>query len=163
MKPRMKNLLVLTVVFMVVLSSAIAKPAKDPVSGYGSSSAISDYQFAGTVTLIIRGQMKTADLLVTLLELRVSDDGVQHVIATHTFTFTDGSGSFTTSDKEVAVPTDIPGLYTLNANMKIVSGTGAYQGASGHLTAHGTIDFRALPAADFDLKGSISAPVEAGE
>jgi len=146
---------VLALVVLVVLSTALAGPARDPVSGWGASSAISDFQFAGSATLVIRGQEKSADLLVTVLAPpRISDDGVQHVMATHTFTFSDGS--FTTSDMEIAEPTDIPGLYTINANMKIVSGTGVYEGISGHLSAHGTIDFRAVPTADFELRGSIS-------
>jgi hypothetical protein len=147
---------VLTMAMLIVLSTALAEPAKDPVSGSGSSSAISDYQFAGSATLVIRGQEKLAELLVTLLGLTVSDEGVQHVVATHTITFTDGSGSITTSDKEVAEPTETPGLYTLNANMEIVSGTGIYEGVTGRLTAHGTIDFRALPTAEFEIAGVIS-------
>ena len=145
----------LTLALLIVLSTALAEPAKDPVSGSGSSSAISDYQFAGSATLVIRGQEKLADLVVTLLGLTVSDEGVQHVVATHTFTFADGS--ITTSDKEVAEPTDTIGLYTLNANMEIVSGTGVYEGVTGRLTAHGTIDFRALPTADFEIVGVISS------
>ncbi len=165
MKTKMKSLLLFTVVFMIVLGSAIAKPARDPVSGYGST-VLSDpgppMVFAGTATLFIRGQEKLADLTVTVLGIRISDEGVQHVVATHNFTFTDGSGSITTSDKETAEPTAIPGLYIINANMKVVSGTGVYDGASGHLSAHGTIDLIA-GMADFDLKGSISAAAEGGE
>jgi hypothetical protein len=145
---------VLTLALLIVLSTALAEPAADPVSGSGSSSAINEYQFAGSATLVIRGQEKSGELLVTLLGLTISDEGVQHVVATHTFTFADGS--ITTSDKEVAEPTSIPGLYTLNANMKVVSGTGVYEGVSGHLTAHGTIDFRALPTAEFEIAGVIS-------
>ena len=149
-----KRVLILTV--LAVLSTALAKPARDPVWGCGSSSAIKEYQFAGSATLVIRGQEKSAQLLVTVLAPpRISDDGVQHVMATHTFTFNE-EDSITTSDKEIAEPTDTPGLYTINANMKVVSGTGMYEGVSGHLTAHGTIDFRALPAAEFEVRGSIS-------
>lgn len=146
---------VISLALLIVLSTALAEPAADPVSGKGSSSAINEYQFAGSATLVIRGQEKSAELLVTLLGLTVNDEGVQHVVATHTFTFADGS--ITTSDKEVAEPTTTPGLYTLNANMNIVSGTGGYEGASGRLTAHGTIDFRALPTAEFEIIGVISA------
>ncbi len=152
-----KSVPVLALALMVVLGVALAEPASDPVSGSGSSSAINEYQFAGTVTLVIQGQEKTADLLVTLLEEpRESDEGVLHVVATHALTFADGS--ITTSDKEIAEPTSTPGLYTLNANMKVVSGTGVYEGVSGHLAAHGTIDFRPLPvpAAEFEIRGSIS-------
>jgi len=146
---------VLTTALLIVLSTALAEPAADPVSGKGSSSAINQFQFAGTVTLVIRGQEKLAELLVTVLAPpKVSDEGVQHVVATHTFTLADGS--ITTSDKEVAEPTATPGLYTLNANMEVVSGTGVYEGVTGHLTAHGTIDFRAVPAAEFEIAGVIS-------
>ncbi|MHC4643241.1 MAG: hypothetical protein ACYS32_16475 [Planctomycetota bacterium] len=146
---------VLVLMALFVFTTALAEPAADPVSGSGSSSAINEFQFAGSATLVIRGQEKTAELLVTLLGLTVSDEGVQHVVATHTFTFADGS-SITTSDKEVAEPTETPGLYTLNANMEVVSGTGVYEGISGRLTAHGTIDFRGLPAAEFEIAGVIS-------
>ena len=162
MKARKKKLslastaLMLATTLSVIVGSAWAGPARYPVMGSGSSSAINQYQFAGSATLVVGGQVKSASLLVTLLGLTVSDDGVQHVVATHTFTFADGS-SITTSDKEIADPTSIPGLYTLNANMKVVSGTGVYAGVTGHLTAHGTIDFRALPTADFEIRGSISA------
>ncbi|UCG50283.1 MAG: hypothetical protein JSU94_10910 [Phycisphaerales bacterium] len=152
----------LALALLVVLSTALAGPARDPVVGSGSSSAINEYQFAGSATLVIRDVEKSTldspeGLLVTLLDPpRIRDDGVQHVVATHTFTF--AVGSISTSDKEIAEPTDTPGLYTLNANMKIVSGTGVYEGVSGHLTAHGTIDFRPLPvpAAEFEIRGSIS-------
>jgi hypothetical protein len=159
MKPKIKSMLVFAVVFIIVLSSAMAKPAKDPVSGSGST-VLSDpgppLVFTGTATLVIRGQQKLADLTVTVLGITISDEGVQHVVATHTFAFSDGS-SITTSDKEVAEPTAVPGLYIINANMKVVSGTGVYDGASGHLSAHGTIDLIG-GMADFGLKGSISAP-----
>ena len=102
---------VLSLAVLVVISAAFAEPARDPVSGSGSSSAINEFQFAGSATLVIRGQEKSAQLLVTVLAPpKVSEDGVQHVLATHTFTFADGS--ITTSDMEIAEPTDTPGLYT---------------------------------------------------
>lgn len=155
-KRRAKTLVGLVLVAGVIVITGIvwAEPAKDPVVGWGASSAINQYQFAGSATLVIRGQPKSADLLVTLLGLTVSDEGVQHVVATHEFTFADGS--ITTSDKEIAEPTSTPGLYTLNANMKVLSGTGVYTDVTGHLTAHGTIDFRALPTAQFEIRGAIS-------
>lgn len=165
----MRKLVLLSIVLLVCVAGlylgnkVFAGPAMDPVSGAGSSIAINEYQFAGTATLVIRGQEKSADLLVTVLAPPVvSEEGVQHVVATHTFTFADGS-SITTSDKEIAEPTSMPGFYTLNANMKVVSGTGIYEGVSGHLTAHGTIDFRALPAAEFEIRGAISATAEEPE
>jgi N-acetylneuraminic acid mutarotase len=128
----------------------------DSTWGSGSTAAINDYQFAGIATLNIRGQEKSADLLVTLLaEPEVEPNGVQHVLATHTFTFADGS-SFATSDQEVATPTATPGLYTLTGIMDLISGTGMYEGVTGRLTVNGTIDFAAQPpAAQFDIGGAI--------
>jgi N-acetylneuraminic acid mutarotase len=124
--------------------------------GAGATSAISENQFSGTATLNIRGQEKSADLLVTLLEPPVVDaNGVQYITATHEFTFADGS-SFTTFDQEIATPTATGGLYTLTATMDIASGTGMYDGVAGLLTANGTIDFAAQPpAAQFDIVGAI--------
>jgi hypothetical protein len=40
--------------------------------------------------------------------------------------------------------------------MKIISGTGVYEGASGEMSAHGEIDFRGLPSASFEVHGAIS-------
>lgn len=169
----MKKVMVLSMAIVTCLVSlyvtyeAGAKPAKDPVWGSGFSHSINDFQFEGSATLVIRGQAESAHLLVTVLaQPRTSDEGVQHVVATHTFTL--HNGSITTSDKEIAEPTDIPGVYALNATMKVVSGTGAYEGVTGHLTAHGTMDFRPTmvpppgesgPAeASFEIRGAISNP-----
>ena len=107
---------------------------------------------------MIHGQEKTADLLVTVLEEPIIDaNGVHHVVATHTFTFADGS-SFTTSDQEVAVPTEVPGQYTLTADMEVISGTGVYTSVNGQLVATGTMDFAAQPpSAQFEIVGSLVA------
>ena len=106
--------------------------------------------------LTIHGQQKQADLLVTLLEPPVVDaNGVQHVKATHEFTFPDGS-SFITSDREIATPTETEGLYTITAIMDIASGTGMYEGVTGRLEANGNIDFAAQPpAAQFEIAGAV--------
>ena len=124
--------------------------------GSGSTAAVNDYQFAGTATLTIHGQEKTADALVTILEPPVVDaNGVQYVVATHEFTFADGS-SFITSDQEIATPTETEGLYAITAIMDIASGTGMYKGVTGRLEAKGTIDFAAQPpAAQFEFAGAV--------
>lgn len=127
------------------------------IFGSGATSAINDYQFAGTATLTIHGQEKSADLLVTLLEPPVVDaNGVQYVKAMHEFTFSDGN-SFTTSDQEIATPTAPPGLHFLTGLMDLVSGTGIYESVTGRLSVNGTIDFAAEPPeAQFDMAGEIS-------
>ena len=134
----------------------IAGAVVEDTTGSGATAAINDYQFAGTATLTIHGQEKSADLLVTVLaEPEIDANGVHHVVASHTFTFADGS-SFTTSDTETAVPTETDGLYTLTAHMEVVSGTGIYEGVTGQLVAHGTIDFAAEPpTAQFEIAGAV--------
>jgi N-acetylneuraminic acid mutarotase len=129
----------------------------EDTTGTGATTAINDNQFAGTATLVIHGQEKSADLLVTLLEPPVVDaDGVQYIKATHEFTFGDGS-SFITSDREVATPTETPGLYILTGTMDLASGTGTYEGVRGCLSIlNGTIDFAAQPpAARFNMAGAV--------
>jgi hypothetical protein len=158
----------------IVVNEALAKPAKDPVSGTGSSMLFSPnpyvdppvyppegvlMQFSGSVELLVRGELVEADLLVNVLNIIENDEGVQHVSAQHILTFENGS-TITTSDKEVAEPTEVPGVYTINATMKVVSGTDDYEGVSGHLTAHGTMDFTGWPAASFELRGAISTSAE---
>jgi len=129
---------------------------REDTTGAGATAAINDFQFAGTATLTIHGQEKPADLLVTVLEPPVVDaNGVQHVVATHEFTFADGS-SFITSDQEIATPTETEGLYSITAIMEITSGTGIYEGITGRLQANGTIDFAAQPpAAKFEIAGAV--------
>ena len=156
---KLPNNQIIRIVCLVFVAALMAVPEKgisaaDPVpanntTGSGSTTAINEYQFQGTAALTIHGQEKSADLLVTVLDVQVDPDGVHHVVATHTFTFADGS-SITTSDQETAVPTSTPGLYTLTADMDVVSGTGIYQGVCGRLAANGTIDVAAqTPAAQF--------------
>ena len=151
-----RGLYMMVMVALAGSMQAIGAAATDNTSGSGVTAAISENQFAGTVTLSIRGQEKLADLLVTVLEPPVVDaNGVQYVTATHEFTFADGS-SITTSDREVATPTETEGLYDLVASMGIASGTGLYEGVTGQLEAHGTIDFAAVPpVAQFELTGVV--------
>jgi hypothetical protein len=161
----MKAVKMMTILLAVSLAVlCIAGPAKDPISGTGSSTLVlgppppgTIMQFAGSIDMVVRGETKTADLVVNVYSVAENEGGVQHVSASHVLTFDDGS-TITTADKEVATPTDVPGLYALNGNLKVVSGTGAYEGASGHFTAHGTMDFRALPVASFEIRGALSSP-----
>ena len=139
-----------------IVGSQEGARAADNTTGTGATTAINDFQFAGAATMTIHGQEKTADVLVTVLEPPVVDaNGVQHVKATHEFTFADGS-SFITSDLEIATPTETEGLYTIIATMDITSGTGMYEGVAGRLQANGKIDFAAQPpAAQFELAGAV--------
>jgi hypothetical protein len=146
------------IVLVLVVGLQAISVAADNTTGSGATSAISENQFAGTVTLTIHGQKKSADLVVTVLEPPVIDaNGVQYVTATHEFTFADGS-SFITSDQEIATPTETEGLYDITAIMDITSGTGIYENVTGRLQANGTINFAAQPpAAQFEITGAIVA------
>jgi len=176
MKSKMKKIVstrslpvfVLATTLLFLLGTAVAVgPAMDPVSGMGSSQFVPSppppgviMQFKGEVKLLVRGEPKTADLLVNVYSILLNEENVQHVSASHILTFEDGS-TIVTDDMEVAEPTDTPGVYTLNGNLDVVSGTGAYAGVSGQLTAHGTMDFTGpLPVASFTLRGAISSATE---
>lgn len=158
---------VLATTLLFLLGTAMATgPAMDPVSGTGSSQLdIMNpppegvmMQFRGSVELSVRGELKTADLLVNVYSVLENEEGVQHVSASHILNFGDGN-TIITNDMEVAEPTDTPGLYTINATMEVKEGTGIYDGVSGHLTAHGTMDFRVFPfEASFTLRGAVSSP-----
>jgi hypothetical protein len=173
---------VLATTLLLLLGTAVAtEPAMDPVSGTGSSEIITAnpyvplpplpepfpeppegvmMQFEGSVELSVRGELKTADLLVNVYIVLENEEGVQHVSASHILTFEDGS-TIKTDDMEVAEPTDTLGLYTINATMEVKEGTGIYDGVSGHLTAHGTMAFNVWPyKASFTLRGVISSATE---
>ena len=151
---------VLALVLLVVLGSALAKPARDPVSGYGSSVlnlATQPPSSTGTVTFFIRGEELTADLSVTVLTMTFSDEGVLHATALSTLDFGCGD-TFTTKDKIVGEPAG-PGLSTVNESLKIIRGTGAYEGASGHLSIHGQMQFVSETEAvvTYEVRGAISS------
>ena len=169
MKSRMKKLtirslpaFVLTTTLLFLLGTAVAKgPAVDPVLGTGSTQLVLApppegvmMQFEGSVVLFVRGELKTADLTVNVYHMVENAAGVQYVLASHIFDFGDDD-TITTVDKEVARPTDTLGLYTLSGDLDVALGTGVYEGASGHLSAHGTMDLRTLPTAKFKIKGLI--------
>ena len=170
---------ILATTLLLLLGTAVAtEPAMDPVSGTGSSEIITAnpyvplpepftlpeppegvmMQFEGSVELSVRGELKTAELLVNVYSVLVDEEGVQHVSASHILNLGDGN-TIITDDMEVAEPTDTPGLYTINATMEVKEGAGIYDGVSGHLTAHGTMAFNVWPyKASFTLRGAISRP-----
>jgi hypothetical protein len=125
-----------------------------PVVGMGSSQAISETEFAGQATLVVGTDMLETTVAIAVSEIVEDPDGTQHVTASHTFTFADGT-SFTTTDEETAIPTETPGVYAISAKMAITEGD-----YGGQLQAVGTINFAAEPPeANFKLYGSIY-PIE---
>jgi hypothetical protein len=165
MKERMKKLIsiksipILALVLLIVLGTALAD-GRDPVSGSGE--ALLDLApppgATGTATLNIGGEEFTASLVVQITSQVVSDEGVLHATATHTFTLLDEYGEetndrITTTDKEV-IDTD----GTLNAHLTITGGTGAFEGASGELAGHGQVQFTSPTTANvsYEIRGVIS-------
>ncbi|MFQ5806227.1 MAG: hypothetical protein ACE5I3_07250 [Phycisphaerae bacterium] len=145
-------------------TSALEKAGCDPVSGHGDTAQENPGDptspFVGTATVRIRGDT-FEDVAVTTILLgppKEGDDGTLIAQTSHTFTVDDpeGSlqGSFTTTDKAVLEPTDTPGLFRLNSNMKITSGTGDFENAGGRLHGHGEIDL-GMGEASFDINGVI--------
>ncbi|MCH7720447.1 MAG: hypothetical protein IH988_05580 [Planctomycetes bacterium] len=141
---------------LIVRTLSAAGPPCDPVSGF-SETAVEEENgpFVGFATLEIRGEEFEFSLEVSILGEPVEgEDGTLHLPTSHVFTLDDES-SFTTIDKAVADPIEgSPGLYTLNSNMKITSGTGMFDGASGSLHAHGELDL-VFGTASLDYHGVI--------
>lgn len=139
-KHRIYISIAIVAVFVVVLTSAWAEPGRNPVSGEGEVLAdISIGAGAGTATLTIRDETLDATISVEILETFISDEGVIHVVtASHTFDF-GGGDTFTTADIGIAEPTDVPSILTLNEKLRVVSGTGRFENASGDLSVHGVM------------------------
>jgi hypothetical protein len=156
-----KIITVPALILLVVLGSALAKPARDPVVGSGWADAYMDLGYAvGEVNLAIRGvPQPQATVVVTLGPPRFSDEGVLHATSSHIFYFGSGN-SFTTEDKVIGDPTSTPGLYRLNETLRVVSGAGIFTGATGNLTVHGSLEYISLTDAlvTYDIRGSISIP-----
>lgn len=151
-----KSMAVLGLALLVVLGTAMADSACDHVSGSGATELDpSDGLFKGSGNLTIQGEKFDALVTVSVDNLFISEDGVlQAKGVTHKFDFGDGN-TFTTSGNEIGDPTDTPGLFTLKGLMRITSGTGVFEDASGELTIRGEMDMRELPAASFDFEGVI--------
>ena len=157
MKAKMKKLIsiksipILALVLLIVLGSALAA-GRDPVYGSGWAKLnLVTGAAEGQADLIIGGEEFTASLAIQLTSQVVSDEGVLHATATHTFTLP--SGTIITSDKEV-IDTD----GTLNAHLTITGGTGAFEGASGELAGHGQVQFTSPTTANvsYEIRGVIS-------
>ncbi len=158
MKAKMKKLIsiesipILALALLIVLGTALAETGREPVSGSGTAKLnLVTGEAVGQADLIIGGEEFTASLAVQLTSQVVSDEGVLHATATHTFTLP--GGTIITSDKEV-IDTD----GTLNAHLTITGGTGAFEGASGELTGHGQVQFTSPTTANvsYEIRGVIS-------
>lgn len=123
---------------LLLFTAAIqAKPDCANVKGTGNTQAVAEGVFQGTANF---SQNQTATVTTYLLGApTASEDGTLRANTSHTFTFANGS-SFTTLDRAILSPTDLPGLYNLNTKATITDGTGSYASACGSLNIHGTIN-----------------------
>ena len=159
MKPtitKVSSITVLSLAVLIVISTALAGTAGDPVSGSGEALAnMATGQAIGSATLVVRGVELSATVVVQLGIPSFSDEGVLHAESSHMFTF--ANGTITTSDKVVGEPVNEFGLFALNEKLTIVSGTGAFDGASGNLTVHGQMQFISQIEAlvSYDVRGVI--------
>ena len=161
-----KSLIVVpALILLVVLGSALAKPARNPVVGSGEADADMTSGLAtGTANISIRRVQMQATVDAILGPPRFSDEGVLHAVSSHIFDF-GNNNTFTTDDKVVADPTDTPGLYRLSEKLRVVSGTGIFQDAVGNLTVHGWLQFAPdMLTAEvvYDIRGSISMSEDSG-
>jgi hypothetical protein len=162
MKSRMKKMTskwavpLIGVALLIVLSTALAETAQDPVSGHGESvlNFVTGHA-SGSGILSIRGEELAASIEVQLLGYPVeTEDGTLHGNVMHTFIF--ANGSITTNDKAVLDP--VEGGFIMNERVTIISGTGDFANVSGKLTVHGQVMFTSQTMANvsYDIHGVIS-------
>jgi hypothetical protein len=108
---------------------------------------IGDFVGAAEVTFEDPPEPVLADSMTFLLGPPMElPNGMLIAAKSHTFDFgdLDGdgiTGTFTTIDFAILVPTDMPGVYELHAQLRLDSGTGAFEDVRGHVRrTQGTID-----------------------
>jgi hypothetical protein len=140
MKKQIGNLISLALLALLCASVINAGPDCENLKGTGHTFAIGPATFQGTARMGIGGRQADAAVTTNLLgPPTASEDGTLHAATSHTFVFNDGR-TFTTIDRAVLSPTDIPGIYRLNTIAAISAGSGDYAAACGQLSIHGTIN-----------------------
>lgn len=108
------------------------------VSGEIEAQFVSDTEIQGTISGSVNG-----DAFATILALVPHGDGGIGVEMTHTYVDKDASGNelgrIFTMDRGVLAPVDPP-AYRFNNQLVITGGAGTFDGASGRLHAHGSVN-----------------------
>jgi len=152
----------LLVLISVGLSSAgAAVPDCDELEGNANGILLSLNEFLGQADLSIGGQLRSATVTTTLVDLRLTEDGTIQATSTHVYEL-DGSpdGScdlgencFETTDHTVV---DLTNNLALNEVNRISNGHGEFAEACGKFTSHGSISLTTLPpTVSWRLKGRI--------
>jgi hypothetical protein len=97
----------------------------------------------GTYTLNVNGRPDSANFTVSFSQPTPQANGTLVSTASHNVAFTDSQQStwFSNNDLLVFTPTTTPGIFSVHAEIHIVSGTGKYEDACGSFIAEGTADF----------------------
>jgi hypothetical protein len=158
---KVSTITVLYLAVLIVISTALAEPVGNPVSGSGETVLnFATGNALGNGTIAIRGTEMAVEIEVQLLGPPVeSDDGTLHADVMHIFTF--ANGVIITNDKAILDP--IEGGYNMNERVTIIGGMGAFANVSGNLTVHGQVMFQppsvppGPPMADvsYDIHGVI--------
>jgi hypothetical protein len=98
--------------------------------------------FEGAAMFHLDGVPYAVAASTVVLEQTPLPNGTIRTRTAHTYDF-GGGNVLITSDHGRLVPTQTPGIYELHAQMTIASGTGMFEGATGHLRGlqGGTISF----------------------
>jgi len=165
MKARMKKLIsisipVLALALLVVLGSALAGPARDPVTIYGSNVDLTaEGGPLGDATLTIRGDTFSGTVRIGgEAPPEPTRDGLYYPAATHFFDFGKKVGTLKMLGEEYLVATDEdPLVFTLHGNAEIIEATGVFEGVSGELRISATINrHEDVMEANFHANGVVS-------
>lgn len=164
MKARMKKMIsisipVLALALLVVLGSALAGPARDPVTICGSEVDLTAPGGPlGDATLTIRGDTFSGTVRIGgEAPPEPTRDGLYLPAATHFFNFGD-DGTLKMIGAEYLVATDEdPLVFTLHGNAEITEATGVFDGVSGELRISATINRNPdVMEANFQANGVVS-------
>jgi hypothetical protein len=133
-------------------------------SAEGVTMAINPYQFSGTAVVRI-GTAEPVEAAVTTyltgaVKQGTQSHGAQVVTTSHAFDLGNGD-TFVTSDIARLVPTRTDGVYRLLSTLRIVSGTGAFEGVPQNPnppfvgSQDAVMDFRARPTATWSISSKI--------
>ena len=168
MKARMKKLIsisipVFVLALLIVLGTALAEPARDPVTICGSNVDLTDpYGPFGDATLTIRGDTFSGTVRIGSLpppapQPEPTRDGLYLPAATHFFDFGDGNTLKMLGEEYLVATDEDKDVFTLHGNAEIIEATGVFEGVSGELRISATINrHEDVMEANFHANGVIS-------
>ena len=161
MKTRMKELISLKSIPMLALALLIVLgPAwaarRYPVRGSGEvdlgTGELPDPP-PDNVSLTIAGKLYQGRVTVEVGEPVKGPGGILRFYdVKHTFKL--DPGTFYTTGDEIATPTGVEGVYTLNGYMELTGGKGDFESACGRLRVHGELNLKTEKIL-FDVHGAI--------